>query len=372
LLSEDEHDHLAGRFYESAMGDAPWRDTIEQLASAFGTYGSLVQVLDSSGQVADFETYPFSRTFAAKFYASELYKSDPRIQRFELVRPGSVYFDDALFDIDEMNCSARVRACNDALGAKYSMGAVTRMPDGARSSLALMSTEAQGHASRAAIAAFRRLAPHWAQAQALGQVLEQRAATQDALLEALAKKADGIILLDRSGAPIFMNDFAQGLLSAGDGLAFGESGFATRRSAETRKLQSLIHDAISSARISQASPRGQMLITRPSGRHPYAVRVMGTPPNERFRAGAGFSCVIHVHDLAAARIPSKQALHAIFGLSEREADFAIELVRCASLGAAAAACGMALNTARNHLQSIFRKSGTNSQAEAVQLLTRLS
>ncbi len=320
----------------------------------------------------DFETYPFSREFAAKFYASELYRSDPRIQRFELVRPGSVYFDHALFDIEEMNRNPQVRACNEALGTKYSLGAVARMPDGAVSWMALLSTEAQGHASRDAIAAFRRLAPHWSQAQALGQVLERNAATQDALLEALADKADGVILLDRSGAPVFMNDSAHAILSAGDGLAFGEHGFATRRSSETRKLRSLIHDAISSDRISEARPRGQMLLTRPSGRHPYALRVLGAPRSERFRAGIGFACVIHVHDLAAVRLPSRQTLSAIFGLSEREADFAIEMVRCAGLGAAAAACGMALNTARNHLQSIFRKSGTKSQAEAIQLFTRLA
>ena len=47
-----------------------------------------------------------------------------------------------------------------------------------------------------------------------------------------------------------------------------------------------------------------------------------------------------------------------------------ELVRCASLAAAANA-GMALNTARNHLQSIFRKCGATSQTEAVQLFSRL-
>jgi DNA-binding CsgD family transcriptional regulator len=47
-------------------------------------------------------------------------------------------------------------------------------------------------------------------------------------------------------------------------------------------------------------------------------------------------------------------------------------VRCANLAGAAAQAGMALNTARNHLQGIFRKSGTASQAEAVLLFSRLA
>ncbi len=61
----------------------------------------------------------------------------------------------------------------------------------------------------------------------------------------------------------------------------------------------------------------------------------------------------------------------VFGLTDREADLAVELARCASLAQAAANCGMAGNTARNHLQSIFRKSGASSQAEAVQLFARI-
>lgn len=372
MLNRDEHDHLVGRFYASALGEAPWRDTIEQLASAFGMHASLVHVLDAAGRVADFETYPFSREFAAKFYATDLYRDDPRIQRFELVRPGSVYFDHALFDVEEMNCRPNVRACNDVLGTKYSMGAVTRLPDDAMSWMALLSTEGQGHASRDAIAAFRRLAPHWAQAQALGQVLERRAATQDALLDALADKADGIILLDPFGTPTFMNDAACAILAAGDGLAFSAGVFVTCRGPETRRLQGAIHDAVSALRPSEASPRSQMLVTRPSGRRPYVVRVMRASRGERFMAGGGIACVIHLHDLAAVRLPSKSMLCAIFGLSEREADLTVALVRYANLTDAAGDCRMALNTARNHLQSIFRKSATKSQAEAIQLFTRLA
>ena len=38
---------------------------------------------------------------------------------------------------------------------------------------------------------------------------------------------------------------------------------------------------------------------------------------------------------------------------------------------AAANAGMALNTARNHLRAVFRKTGAANQTEAVQLFGRL-
>jgi DNA-binding CsgD family transcriptional regulator/PAS domain-containing protein len=372
MLGAEEHDRLVGRFNASAMGDAPWPETMEQLASAFDSQVSVVRANDSSNRVLDFAAYPFSRQFAAEFFAGDVYGNDPRVKAIAKVRPGTIYFDHALYDVDQINRDPFARACNDAIGIKYSLGAVADLPDGATGVLAILQSETKGHASESAIVAFGRLAPHWAQAMSLGQVLERRASTQDALLEALADKADGVILLNRLGMPTFMNDAARTILVAGDGLAFCAARFITRRGPETRKLQGLIHDAVSASRPSEVRPRGQMLITRPSARRPYVVRVMGAPRTERFQAGGGIACVIHLHDLAAVRLPSQAVLCAIFGLSEREADLAVGMVRCASLTGAAIDCGMALNTARNHLHSIFRKSGTRTQAEAIQLFTRLA
>ncbi|HXC53918.1 MAG TPA: hypothetical protein VNU97_01360 [Rhizomicrobium sp.] len=372
MLSRDEHDAAVGHLYASAMGDAPWLGTLKHIASLFGTGGSLIQTHSSDGRLVGFTTNPFPEDFAAKFYMGEVYQNDPRVKYFHAVRPGSIYFDHALYDVEEINRDPRSKACSDALNVKYQLGAVTRLPDGAISWLTLLSSEAEGHASQAAIRAFRRLAPHIEQALSLGQVVETRAATQAALLEAMARKADGIILLSASGVPTFMNDAAHAILTAGDGLGFCDSQLVTRRGPETRRLSQLIGEAIARTPPSESRPGGEMLVTRSNGKRPYVLRVMPAPRTERFLAGLGIACVIHLHDLAAVRVPSKTLLMAAFGFTEREADLAVELVRCANLAGAAANAGMALNTARNHLQGVFRKSGTANQAEAVQLFSRLA
>ena len=372
MLSRDGHDALVGRLYASALGDAPWSGMLESIAGIFGTSVSVARLVDADGQMLAVENHGYSPQFAAQFYASGLYEKDPRVPYIEGVPAGSVYYDRALYDVEAMSRDPNSRACIDALGVKYQLGAVVSLPNGVTATLTLLSSEAEGHASPSAIRAFRRLAPHVEQALSLGQVVEQRAATQAALLDALARKADGVILLGRSGAPSFMNDAALAILAAGDGLAFSRGQFVTHRGPETRRLQWLIGDAIALAPPSESRPGGEMLVTRAGGRRPYVIRVMPAPKTERFHCGLGIACVIHIHDLAAVRVPSRVLLCAAFGLTEREADLAIELVRCASLADAAANARMALNTARNHLQSIFRKSGTASQAEAVQLLSRLA
>ena len=192
-----------------------------------------------------------------------------------------------------------------------------------------------------------------------------------ALLDALTCKADCIVLLDSSAAPIFVNEAAAQVLNADDGLRHVGRAFVTLQSSETRKLGEMIADTISSPKVPTGQPREHMLVTRPSGKRPYILRV--TPPQRtaRFLKQNSVACVIHIQDLAKMNVPSKASLCSIFGLTEREADFAIELVRCTGIDGAATKAGMAVNTARNHLQSIFRKTGTTNQAEAVQLFGRL-
>lgn len=180
-----------------------------------------------------------------------------------------------------------------------------------------------------------------------------------------------MILLGSTGQPTFMNDAARAILAAADALAYSDGVFVTRRGPESRRLQQMIGDAVTGLDSPQMRLGGQMLVSRPSGLRGYLVRVLPAPPAERFPDGPSTACVIHLQDLAIERLPSRASLSVLFGLSEREADLAIELVRATSLAHAADRAGMALNTARNHLQSIFRKSGVSSQAEAVQLFSRL-
>ena len=114
-----------------------------------------------------------------------------------------------------------------------------------------------------------------------------------------------------------------------------------------------------------------MLVSRPSRRKPYALSVMPPPRRESFFAVRSAACVVVIQDLAATPVPRKESLQALFGLTGREADLCVELVRCADLGRAASCCGMMVNTARNHLRAVFQKAQVVTQAEAIQLFGRI-
>lgn len=367
MLNRGEHDSLVAGFYAAAAGDAAWEDCVRFASEAFGAEAGILRCFDDQQVSLSLAAWGRPSQFAADYYVSEIYSNDPRAPLFYQTRPGSVYFDHMLYDVEAMDRDPRCQAANDVLGVKYSLGAMMRLPNNINAGFAILTSEKEGHATQEAIEAFRRLAPHLEQACALGQVMETRAATRAALLEALALKADGVILLDQAGTPTFINDIAREILAAGDGLALAPGGFLTNRPPETRKLQQFVHTAL--AKVDGVG--GRVLVSRSSGKRPYVVSVMPAPATERFLSGSAIGCVVHIQDLAAVRLPSREVLHAVFGLTDREVDLAIELVRCAGLDAAATNAGMAHNTARNHLQSIARKTGAQGQAEIVQLLGRL-
>lgn len=202
-------------------------------------------------------------------------------------------------------------------------------------------------------------------------IVERTAEVQPLLLQAMAARASGLILFDTDGCPVFIDDGARAIFAAQDGLCLDDAGFATGRGPETRRLQLMVARGLT--RAPQMTPpvrRMQMLVTRSSRSRPYLVRVLAIA-HGRGQARGGIACAVHIHDLAAIHVPDRLLLREVFGLTRREVDLAIELVRAGGLAPAAAAAGMAHNTARNHLHGIFAKCCVASQAEAVRLLSAL-
>jgi len=371
MLSESVQNAIVRRIYDSALGDVSWSQTLSDIAGHFGSSAALFQVNDPDYRDLHIENHGYSLEFANAYLASDSYWRDPRVAYFRNLRSGDVYCDRLLYDVDAMLRNPYVRANCDTLKVTYQLGAVMNLSNDVMGAITMLRTDREGDASEEQLNAYRNLAPHMEQACALGLLIEQQATTQSVLLEALSRKADGVIMLSNRGIPVFTNDAAQRILGAQDGLKFDTTGFSTRRGPETRRLNAMIAGAIAASCDSTVRPGGQMLITRPSGRLPLVARLMPAPATERFLSRPAIACVIHLHDPAALLVPSHETLQAVFGLTQREADLAVELVRFADLAAAATEAGMAFNTARVHLQNIFRKCAVSSQVQLVRLFSNL-
>lgn len=68
---------------------------------------------------------------------------------------------------------------------------------------------------------------------------------------------------------------------------------------------------------------------------------------------------------------ARELLREASNLTEREASVALATLRVGSLPAAAGELGIALTTARSHLQHVFDKTGTRNQVALAQMLASL-
>lgn len=372
MISAHEHDEIVNLFYAASADGKSWRSALDRTASLFGSRSTLLGIHDRRFLgVLSMESHNYSQDFLAGFFQGEIFANDPRLAHMDRIPAGSIYYDEMLYDVREMEQDPWVKASIDQLGVFDQIGAKFRIPGDRFVSFGLLRTRKEGRVSREAVRAFERLVPPLERACALGYLLEEQVGTCAVLLDILASKNEAVILLGRSGDIRFLNDAARRLLHANDGLALRDGALVAARPPEARRLGRLIAEVLADFGCEGRVSGGRMLVSRRSRKRPYVVNVTAAPPQDAFLGGAGMSCVIRIEDLGRRIRPPSGTLQSLFGLTRREAELAVELVDSTRLDQAAARCDMAVNTARNHLQSIFGKTGTGSQAELVQLFSRL-
>lgn len=96
------------------------------------------------------------------------------------------------------------------------------------------------------------------------------------------------------------------------------------------------------------------------------------PARDVFHAATAIAVVIDPSPAPCEAAPGFRAISDAFGLTRREAQLAARLAAGLSLGEAASDLHLTQGTARNHLKSIFAKTGTNRQGELIALLSKFS
>ena len=86
------------------------------------------------------------------------------------------------------------------------------------------------------------------------------------------------------------------------------------------------------------------------------------------RGGKGAALALFVSDPGQDAAPDPEAIRDLFQLTRMEAMLAAALAGGGSLVEAADRLGIAHNTARSHLRSIFAKTGARRQSQLVHLL----
>lgn len=206
------------------------------------------------------------------------------------------------------------------------------------------------------------LLPHLSRATQIRQQLAHAFHKQALALVALNELRIGVVLLDASAQPVFLNHEAEILLPAA-GWQVGEAGLVHRRLVDTQRLRALILAAVHTG----CKTDGEMCCM--VGNKRLLLRIVPLPhPCLTADMHVPGACVaIFASQTGQLRLPWKR-IAAYYSLSPAEAKLAVILAEGESVEDAAEKLGISVHTARTQLKSIFAKTDVRRQSELVSML----
>jgi DNA-binding CsgD family transcriptional regulator len=361
--SERDLLELIDRLYAAAAGEEQWSDALRRVITFFHGVGICLFDIDwRRGRIDEWHAYGLPEMGT---YAAHVNSIDPRV-KFSMQHPADHIAWDARFITErEMDRHEFYDWQYRLSGSRYFLGSRMR-DDGDRSSLvALNFTPKHGPPSEREIETFAIVRNHVRNAWLLRSKREDRLSQLPAFLS--ERLPWGVITLDATGKILAINSLAERIVAARDGLRIEREHLVAWKSAENRSLQQLIGNVLKAASDPVVHKGGALLVARRSNLPGYILQVL---PNIRtcLDDGGAPTVIIYVSDPLLRNEPDLHMFSSAFNLSQREAELAAQLLRGDSLVQAADHLTMSRNTARNHLQAIFRKTRTNSQSSLIRLL----
>jgi len=359
---------LLASLYTSIAQQPPWQAFLEVLAPWLGaSFATLIIAAPGTREPATFITPGSSPAFDSA-YRQTLFAEDP----FSRLPEGVVTSYAEFMASQPAGAHAEYRAAIAASGFDRVLGIdihPAAKPDPSRSRGA-DHFEARFRISRHAglpdfgateIARLQCLAPHLRIALGLFERLQFAGAEQAVFQETVERLGRALIVLDRDHAVVSANPLAEriltereGLYRLGDRLAFADQEHQRQVARALAAEQPLPEDRI---RI-ERTVHGDLVV---------ALRPLNL---DAIHAGAGALALI-VSRPGSEPAADRHAIRELLGLTAAEARLASVLAEGAGLVEAARRIGIAHNTAKAQLQSIFAKTGVNRQAKLVALLTAL-
>lgn len=172
----------------------------------------------------------------------------------------------------------------------------------------------------------------------------------------------GVLVLSRDATVLFANKLAHGALASRDGIEEVGGVFRLQRASLQRRLLDHLGELSSGA----LAPGQNRLIGVPnrSGRTRFVVKLAanGSEP--------GPAVLATIADLDAVEPADQRSLTNVFGLSQREGEFAAHFAAGMAVDDISAEMKISCGTARIHLRNVLMKIGCSSKSELARKLAR--
>lgn len=314
-----------------------------------------------------------------KKYRDYYYTIDPLAH--ELVRQRKFHsgFIGTLHDFlddDEYQASEFHRDWLSKLGAPTTMFACISGTDDQTTPIAYMSLfrlNGREHFDKTNVARLEPLVPHLQRSLELEQSMLRDHSIAQAVDLARGKAKCGVAVVDFDGRIIHTNDLLKTILQNYEGLIHRNGRIRARDSGIDARLQKAVKVAAVPDQIEKLDSLSPCMVTAPHEDTAIIVRISPFPegsnesswPKGAKRPRAVLQFYVNDKQMPVDLGPN---ITAAFNLTPAEARFAEAFVEHTSVTIAGKQCNITEGTARNVLKSLYRKTGTASQASLIKMI----
>lgn len=366
-VSRERLSELIGTIYDAALDPERWHGVVDRLRE-------FTQSPTVALGITDLKTRALGRVFDAGWPPGffETYERlghlNPVIFEARLRPVGDVVALADVVDEAEFLKSRFYRDCLKPYGQRDGIGALALRSGRRIAFVAVTRTEDCPRFQGSDVAALRLVAPHISRALKISDALELstlRSATLEATLDKLAV---GVVLLDREGRTVYMNEAAEACTKRGRSIRIsGNRLVPADRSAAVELADVLMRigdygaggDA-SNATLALPDGAGSGLV----------ASVLRIDRGERQTALAPFAAMaaVFIQDMTKVAPVPCEAFAKLYGLTRAEIRVTAAMAPGLGIREAAELLSVGEATVKSHLQHVFLKTGTSRQAELFQLL----
>jgi DNA-binding CsgD family transcriptional regulator len=346
---------LIAQIYENALEPVGWTDTLSALVQRSGGYSGVIY-LNGGGALA---THNYSQS-AIDTYRTYFEARNPfhtffrRRPDCDITSAGHRAFNAAYQASEYFHDWARPQGLGDIAGCHMNRSHGPGIWIGIRRPLD------RGPFSRRDLGLLRTVVPHVARGLMLYQRVDHERMSRGAGAAALDAIGFPIVVLTAHGRILRLNTEGEELLRRGDILSSRNGSIVCHRHADTAALMTAVGLAASGK---ASAPSVEDVVIRDSEGNRSIVQVAPLPSARSLGSLSAQSAAVALFVPGTAdSAPSIRAFARLHQLTPAETRLLDEIVKAEGLVEAAKRLGIALTTARTHLQQIFAKSGTTKQA----------
>lgn len=356
--------------YESAVFPDRWPQALEKLGRAFDCKSVALIDRNLRSLEARVETSGVDTSSQREFLDFWSARDPVRLRTREW-RPGAIEIDQQVVPKAELLASDYYNGFMKPRDMHTVMRLTLAHRERFLTIISLVRPPSAGEFDVAAIERCRVLMPHLQRAAHIRFQAQEAGAMLGGLSDVADRSVTAVLLLERGGGVKFANRAARIMAASEDAFLLRNGQFEISNRDGEAAFQRLVAGALGALRNQDAPRGGVMRLARRSGKGSYTVTVAPVKSEESWIGHEPMALVLVADPDVTPRAP-REMLAELFGFTAAETRVAERLMMGDSPEQAAAFLQVKTATARWHLASIYRKTGTSRQAEAVRLLLSLA